>query len=60
MKCPQCGYQPKRGRPKKLPDKQIRNLVNKKYSLAEIAEIYGVTKGAIWSSLQRSKKGIKK
>lgn len=53
MKCPNCGYEPPRGRPKELDDKDIKKMKRKGKSLAEIAEKYGVTRGAIQASLKR-------
>lgn len=54
MKCPQCGYQPPRGRPKKLNDAKVKALHAKGLSLREIAAKLGVTHGAIRASLERS------
>lgn len=54
-KCPQCGYEPPRGRPKKLDDKKIKKLKAQGKSLAEIAEKFGVTRGAVQAALKRLK-----
>ena len=54
-KCPNCGYEPPRGAPKKLDDKKVAKLKKDGKSLAEIAENFGVTRGAIQASLKRSK-----
>jgi predicted DNA-binding protein YlxM (UPF0122 family) len=53
VKCPNCGYEPERGRPKTLDDKKIRKLRIQGKSLAQIAEKFGVTRGAIQASLKR-------
>lgn len=55
-RCPQCGYEPAKGRPKKLNDAAIKKLKAKGKSLADIAEKYGVTRGAIQAALKRTKK----
>jgi len=55
MKCPNCGYEPPRGRPKKLNDKKVKELSRKGLSLAEIAEKFGVTRGAVQAALKRDK-----
>lgn len=52
-KCPNCGYEPPRGRPQKLDDKKIKRLKASGKSLSEIAEKFGVTRGAIQASLKR-------
>lgn len=54
MKCPNCGYEPPIGRPKKLNDGVIKKLKRKGASLAKIAEKFGVTRGAIHASLKRT------
>lgn len=54
MKCPNCGYEPPRGRPKKLDDAKIRALHAKGKSLRTIAEHFGVTHGAVQASLKRT------
>lgn len=56
MKCPKCGYEPPRGRPKKLNDKAIRKLKLNGWSLADLADKYKVTRGAIQASLKRTNK----
>ena len=53
MKCPQCGYQPPRGAPKKLDDAKVKKLRAKGLSLREIAAKLGVTHGAVQASLKR-------
>lgn len=55
MKCPTCGrlMPGPRGRPKKLDDKKIREMRRKDKSLAEIAEKFGVTRGAVQYALRR-------
>ena len=54
MKCPNCGYEPPRGRPKKLDDKKVRRMKKAGDSLAEIAGLFGVSRGAVQASLKRS------
>lgn len=53
MKCPNCGYEPPLGRPKKLDDKKIHKMRKAGKSLAEIADKFNVTRGAIQSALKR-------
>lgn len=53
-KCPKCGYQPPRGRPKKLSNLKVRKLRDKGKSLAEIASLLSVTRGAVQASLKRT------
>lgn len=53
-KCPQCGYEPPKGRPKRLDDKKVRKLRKQGKSLAEIASKFGVTRGAIQAALARA------
>ena len=53
MKCPNCGYEPPKGRPKKLDDKKIKKLKKAGKSLAVIAKKFGVTRGAIQAALKR-------
>lgn len=55
MKCPNCGYEPPRGRPQKLDDAKIKKMRRAGKSLAEIADKFKVTRGAIQASLKRSK-----
>ena len=55
-KCPQCGYEPPKGRPKKLDDKKIKALTKEGWSLQALATTFNVTRGAIQASLKRSKK----
>lgn len=52
-KCPQCGYEPPKGRPKKLNDKKVKAEKAKGKSLAEIAKKFGVTRGAVQAALKR-------
>lgn len=52
-KCPNCGYAPPRGAPKKLDDKKVKALKAKGRSLAQIAEKFGVTRGAVQAALKR-------
>ena len=54
-KCPQCGYEPPKGRPKKLDDAKVAKEKAKGKSLAEIAEKFGVTRGAVQAALKRVK-----
>ena len=56
MKCLKCGYEPPKGRPKKLNDKKIKKLTAEGWSLRAIATSLGVTHGAVQASLKRSKK----
>lgn len=56
MKCPQCGYEPPRGRPKKLDDTRVKALAKKGLNNLEIAEKLGVTEGAIRAALKRQSK----
>ena len=53
MKCPNCGYEPTKGRPKKLNDAKIKKMSRAGRSLAEIAEKFKVTRGAIQAALKR-------
>lgn len=53
MKCPQCGYQPPKGRPKQLDDAKVKKLRDKGLSLADLAAKFGVTRGAIQAALKR-------
>lgn len=52
-KCPQCGYMPPKGRPKMLDDKKVKKLKASGHSLADIAEKFGVTRGAVQAALKR-------
>lgn len=56
MKCPNCGYEPPRGRPKTVNDKRILKLRRAGKSLSEIAKVFGVTRGAIQAALKRGTK----
>lgn len=57
LKCPRCGYQPRRGPPQKLNDALVLWCrENTTYSLQEIALMFDVTKGAIQASLKRTAK----
>lgn len=53
-KCPNCGYEPPKGRPKKLDDKKIKKLKARGKSLSEIAEMFNVTRGAVQAALKRA------
>lgn len=53
-KCPNCGYEPPKGRPKKLDDAKVRKLRKQGKSLAEIAAKLGVTRGAVQAALKRA------
>ena len=53
-KCPQCGYSPPMGRPKKLDDKKIAKLRKQGLGVREIGRKLGVTHGAIRASLART------
>lgn len=55
MTCPNCGYEPPRGRPKKLDDAKVLALHKKGLSLREIADKLGVTHGAIQAALKRAR-----
>lgn len=55
MKCPNCGYEPPKGRPKKVDDKRVKKLRAKGKSLREIAAELGVTHGTIQAALKRLK-----
>jgi transposase len=52
-KCPQCGYEPPNGRPKKLDDKKVKQLKKAGFSLSQIAKKFGVTRGAVQAALKR-------
>lgn len=54
MKCPNCGFEPTKGRPKTLDDSKIKKMRDAGKSLAEIAERFGVTRGAIQMALKRT------
>lgn len=57
--CPWCGHKPpeaKRGRPRKLDDAKVRSMNRQGWSLAEIAKVLKVSKGAVQASLKRSGK----
>ena len=54
-KCPACGYEPPKGRPKKLDDRKVQAARKKGLSLAELAEKFKVTRGAIQAALKRGK-----
>jgi IS30 family transposase len=55
-KCPKCGYTPPKGRPKEVDDLKVRQFRLRGFSLAEIAERLGVTRGAIQAAIKRTKK----
>lgn len=44
---------PKKGRPKTLDDKRIKELKKDGFSLSQIAEKFGVSRGAIQAALKR-------
>jgi hypothetical protein len=52
-KCPQCGYEPPRGRPKKINDREVLKLRKKGLSLRQIAAKLKVSLGAVQASLGR-------
>jgi biotin operon repressor len=52
-KCPACGFEPPRGRPKKLDVAKVKKLKAKKLSGREIARQLGVTEGAVRAALKR-------
>jgi transposase len=52
-KCPNCGWEPTKGRPRKLDDAKVRKLREQGKSLAEIAKKFGVTRGAVQAALNR-------
>ena len=54
MKCPNCGYEPTKGRPKKIDDAKVRKMRKAGKSLAEIAKKFDVTRGAVQASLNRT------
>lgn len=53
MKCPQCGYQPPRGRPKTLDAAKMQKLRDKGLSYREVAAKLGCTEGAVRAALKR-------
>jgi DNA invertase Pin-like site-specific DNA recombinase len=54
-KCPQCGYEPPKGRPKKVDDAKAVKMKKQGKSLATIAKKLGVTRGAVQAALKRAK-----
>lgn len=56
MKCPNCGFERPRGRPKKLNDKLVSKLRAQGLSLAEIADKIGVPRSSVQSALTRMEK----
>jgi len=56
MKCPKCGYSPKRGRPKKLDDEEVRRLMDQGLGIRGTARKLGVTHGAVAAALKRQMK----
>ncbi len=52
-KCPQCGYQPPKGRPKELDDAKVKKLVKQGLSNREIARQLEVSEGAVRLSRKR-------
>jgi hypothetical protein len=59
-KCPQCGYEPPKGRPKKLDDEAIWRWHKGDHSLAVIARAFKVTRGAVQASIKRYEKTRKR
>jgi hypothetical protein len=55
MKCPQCGYQPPRGRPREIDEKRVIALANQKMSLRGIAKEMGITHSSVRTVLKRKK-----
>lgn len=55
MKCPQCGYEPPMGRPKKLDDQKVKAMRAKGFSLSQMAAKFDVTAGAIRAALKRAR-----
>ena len=51
-KCPQCGYEPPKGRPKKLDDAKVKKLAKKLGNRGAAREL-GVTEGAVRAALKR-------
>jgi transposase len=58
-KCPKCGYEPPKGRPKKLNDTAVMMHHRSGESLSAIAKRFGVTRGAIQESLRRHERDLK-
>lgn len=56
MKCPQCGYAPKKGRPKKIDDAKVRAMRKRGATLSEIAHHFNVTRMSVHHSLKRKNK----
>jgi len=54
MKCPQCGYQPPRGAPKKFDHEKAKAMRKKGLSYRAIAEKLGVTDGAVRAALKHA------
>jgi transposase len=54
MKCPNCGHEPTKGRPKKIDDAKVRKMRKAGKSLAEISKKFDVTRGAVQASLNRT------
>jgi IS30 family transposase len=55
MKCPKCGHAFP-GRPKLLDDIKVRELKKSGLNNRQIADKFGVTRGAIQYSIKRGKK----
>lgn len=54
MKCPMCGYSPRRGRPRTLNDRQVQALIRGGWSITATAKHLKVTRMAIYNVLKRS------
>jgi len=54
-RCPQCGYQPPRGAPRKLDREKAAKLRDKGHTFRAIAEKLGVTEGAVRAALKRAR-----
>lgn len=52
-KCPQCGYEPPKGRPPKIDPDEVKRLKKKGLSNVAIAEKLGVTEGAVRAACKR-------
>lgn len=52
-KCPQCGYEPPRGRPPKLDAGKAKTMRARGLTFRAIAEKLGVTEGAIRAAVKR-------
>lgn len=56
MKCPNCGYVPKRGAPRKFDHDEAVALVRSGMSNREVARQLGVSEAAIRAALKGGKK----